>query len=295
VRIVTWNVNSIRQRLPRLLALLARHEPDVVCLQETKIADEEFPVEPLLEAGYRSLASGEPRRNGVAIVSRLPLEEVAREIPDDPVPHDRRLLVARAGDLTIGSVYAVNGKVVGDPAYEVKLAWYDALRAWMLGSLDRTAAAVLAGDFNVAPDDRDVHDPDLWRGQNLASEPERARLQGLLDAGFTDLGRAAAGDTVGPFSFWDYRMGAFHRGWGLRLDLLLGTAPVLARLVSVQVDREERKPTAGEGKPSDHAPVILTLADRGRRSAWPEAAGVEASGAGPRRSDREALVRLVHQ
>jgi exodeoxyribonuclease-3 len=120
---------------------------------------------------------------------------------------------------------------------------------------------VLAGDFNVAPDDRDVHDPDLWRGRNLASEPERERLQGLMRAGFVDLGRAAAGDVSGPFTFWDYRMGAFHRGWGLRIDLVLGTLPVAERVASSEVDRDERKPTSGEGKPSDHAPLIVTLRD----------------------------------
>jgi exodeoxyribonuclease-3 len=119
----------------------------------------------------------------------------------------------------------------------------------------------VAGDFNVAPSDRDVYDPVLWRGRNLASEPERERIGRLESLGLADLGRRYAGDVEGPFSFWDYRMGAFHRGWGLRIDLLLGTAPVADRLVSVEVDREERKPTAGEGKPSDHAPVVLTLRD----------------------------------
>ena len=261
MRLVTWNVNSIRQRLPRLLALLARHEPDVVCLQETKVADGDFPIESLLEAGYGALSYGQAGRNGVAIVSRLPLEEAARGMPGDPVPDDRRLLVARAGDVTIGSVYAVNGKAVGDPAYETKLAWYEAFGTWARGTVDPSRPIVLAGDFNVAPDDRDVYDPELWRGQNLASEPERERLRGLMAAGLEDLGRRAAGDVEGPFTFWDYRMGAFHRGWGLRIDLALGTPPVCDRLVSVQVDREERKPTSGEGKPSDHAPVIVDLRD----------------------------------
>jgi exodeoxyribonuclease III len=261
VRLVTWNVNSIRQRLPRLLALLARHEPDVVCLQETKVADDDFPIEPLLAAGYGALSHGQGGRNGVAIVSRLPLEEIARGLPDGPVPSDARVLAARAGDVVVASIYAVNGKEVGDPAYEVKLAWYEALAAWTLATIDVTAAAVLAGDFNVTPDDRDVYDPDAWRGRNLASEPERDRLRTVLDAGLIDLGRQAAGDVAGPFTFWDYRMGAFHRGWGLRIDLALGTAPIADRLVSVAVDREERKPTSGEGKPSDHAPLIVNLRD----------------------------------
>ncbi|HWC72155.1 MAG TPA: exodeoxyribonuclease III [Actinomycetota bacterium] len=261
MRVVTWNVNSIRQRLPRLIALLERWEPDVLCVQETKVADRDFPIEPLQRAGYAALSHGQGGRNGVAIASRLPLEEIGRGLPGSPVPDDARLLVARAGDLTIASVYAVNGKEVGDPAYEAKLAWFDALRAWASSAIDPAGPVLLAGDFNVTPDDRDVHDPDLWRGRNLASEPERDRLRALIDVGLVDLGRRAAGDVTGPFTFWDYRMGAFHRGWGLRLDLALATTPVAERLISVEVDREERKPTAGEGKPSDHAPLIVTLSD----------------------------------
>jgi exodeoxyribonuclease-3 len=261
VRLVTWNVNSIRQRLPRLLALLARHEPDVVCLQETKVADQDFPIEPLLAQGYGALSHGQGGRNGVAIVSRLPMDEVARGVPGSPVPDEARVLAARVGDVTVASIYAVNGKEVGDPAYEIKLDWYEALGAWAQATIDPVAATLWAGDFNVTPDDRDVHDPELWRGHNLASEAERDRLRALVGVGLVDLGRHAAGDVEGPFTFWDYRMGAFHRGWGLRIDLALGTAPVVDRLVSVEVDREERKPTAGEGKPSDHAPVIVTLRD----------------------------------
>jgi exodeoxyribonuclease-3 len=182
-------------------------------------------------------------------------------MPGDPTPGDARLLAARAGDLTVASIYAVNGKEVGDPAYEIKLGWYDALHDWARGSIDPAGDAVLAGDFNVTPDDRDVYDPDAWRGRNLASEPERERLRTLIDAGFTDLGRLDAGQGDAPYTFWDYRMGAFHRGWGLRIDLALGTAAVAGRLASVVVDREERKPTSGEGKPSDHAPLIVTLRD----------------------------------
>jgi exodeoxyribonuclease III len=261
VRLATWNVNSIRQRLPRLLAFLERWEPDVVCLQETKVADADFPSEQLLAQGYSALSHGQSGRNGVAIVSRVPLEEVARGLPGSPVPEDARVLTARAGDITVASIYAVNGKEVGDPAYDRKLDWFDALATWASGLVDPSGNVVLAGDLNVTPDDRDVHDPDLWRGRNLASEPERARLRALTDGGLVDLGRRAAGDVTGPFTFWDYRMGAFHRGWGLRIDLVLATVPVAERLISVEVDREERKPTAGEGKPSDHAPVIVTIRD----------------------------------
>jgi exodeoxyribonuclease-3 len=261
MKVVTWNVNSIRQRLPRLLALLARHEPDVVCLQETKVIDDDFPFDELVAAGYEGLSYGQRAYNGVAVLSRTPIEEIARGMSDDPAPDESRLLTVRTGGLTVVSVYAVNGKAVEHPAYATKLAWFDALRVSTMEMLTRGDPLVLAGDFNVAPDDRDVHDPELWHGKNLASEPERARIAGFEELGLADLGRAAAGDVTGPFTWWDYRMGAFHRGWGLRIDLLLGSASISERLVSVEVDREERKPTAGEGKPSDHAPVVLTLSD----------------------------------
>jgi exodeoxyribonuclease-3 len=261
MRVITWNVNSIKQRLPRLLALLDRHAPDVVCLQETKTIDQAFPFAELSAAGYHALSYGQRAYNGVAILSRDPIEEISRGMPDDPIPGEARLLAARTDRIAVASVYAVNGKAVGDPAYEVKLAWYDALRVWAMETFDPREPYVLAGDFNVAPEDRDIHDPNLWQGKNHASPPERDRIQGLLDLGLVDLGRAGGGEGPGLFTWWDYRMGAFHRGWGLRIDLLLGSGSVAERLASVVVDRDERKPTSGEGKPSDHAPVILTLRD----------------------------------
>lgn len=156
-------------------------------------------------------------------------------------------------------VYAVNGKEVGLPAYDTKLAWYDGLLAWLRDDAASDEAAVIAGDFNITPDDRDVHDPELWRGRNLASEPERQRIEELEGLGFVDLGRRSAGDVAGPFTYWDYRAGAFHKGWGLRIDLAFGNEQTASRLVSVEVDRNERRPKAGEGKPSDHAPVVVTL------------------------------------
>ncbi len=259
MKLITWNVNSIRQRLPRLLALLERHQPDVVCLQETKVEDVAFPMMELDAAGYACVTHGQRAYNGVAIVSRLPLDDVRVGFDGDPVPEQSRIVAARAGDLDVVCVYVVNGKAVGDPAYDTKLAWLDALTAWITATYDPSSPLVVTGDFNITPDDRDVWDADLWRDKNLASEPERARLKALMDWGLTDLGRASAGDVPGPFSFWDYTAGAFHRGWGLRIDLALGSAPVAASLDAVDVDRNERKPTAGEGKPSDHAPVIVSL------------------------------------
>jgi exodeoxyribonuclease III len=261
MRLVTWNVNSVRQRLPRLVALLGRHEPDVVCLQETKVTDDDFPVAELTAAGYHGVTFGQRAYNGVAILGRETPTDVRLGFRGDPVPEEARVIAATVGALRLVNVYVVNGKSVDHPAYEVKLAWLDALIAHLAATEDVSEPLIVTGDFNVAPSDLDVHDPRLWEGKNLASEPERERIRRLEAWGLVDLGRRAAGEEVGPFSWWDYRMGAFHRGWGLRIDLVLGSAPVAERLVSVEVDREERKPTAGEGKPSDHAPVIVTLRD----------------------------------
>jgi exodeoxyribonuclease-3 len=259
MKLVTWNVNSVRQRLPRLLALLARHEPDVVCLQETKVEEASFPLLELQAAGYETATHGQRAYNGVAILSRLGLADVRYGFDGDPVPEQARVLSALVGDVRVVCAYVVNGKAVGDPAYDMKLAWLDALRTWLASSFDPNDPLVICGDFNVAADDRDVWDPDLWRGKNLASEPERERLRALMAWGLTDLGRAAAGDVQGPFTFWDYTAGAFHKGWGLRIDLALGSAPVAAGLHEVLADREERKLTTGEGKPSDHAPLVVTF------------------------------------
>jgi exodeoxyribonuclease III len=259
VKLVTWNVNSIRQRLPRVLGMLERHRPDVVCLQETKVEDVVFPTLELSGAGYQAVAFGQRAYNGVAILARDEPTDVIRGFSGDPVPQQARVLSAQVGRLRVVSVYAVNGKAVGDPAYETKLAWFDALQTWIDGSLDPDQPLLVVGDFNVAPDDRDVWDPDVWRGKILASEPERERIRRLAAWGLTDLGRAAAGDVQGPFTYWDYTAGAFHRGWGLRIDLALATAPVAQELEVVSVDRDERKPTFGEGKPSDHAPLVVTL------------------------------------
>jgi exodeoxyribonuclease III len=262
VRLVTWNVNSVKQRLPRLLEVLRRHDPDVVCLQETKVSDDEFPHDEVATVGFRAAAFGQRAYNGVAILTRDELAETASGFHGDPVSDSSRVIHGRIEGIPIVCVYAVNGKRVGDPAYEVKLAWYDAFVAWLTSTFDPSKPLVVAGDFNVAPTDLDVHDPDAWRGRNLASEPERERIRRLLDWGLIDVGRRAAGEVPGPFTFWDYRAGAFHRGWGLRLDLVLTTEPVADRVESVVVDRNERKPTAGEGKPSDHAPLVVQWTDR---------------------------------
>jgi exodeoxyribonuclease III len=260
VEIITWNVNSVHTRLPRLIALLARHQPDVVCLQEIKTTSEAFPADDIAAAGYQAVVHGEGGRNGVAVLARGPLTDAVQGFAGDPVPEQARVLSVTAGGLRVVCVYVVNGKEVSAPEYELKLRWLDAFASWLRDTQRPAEELIVAGDFNVTPDDRDVYDPEAWRGRNLASEPERARIRALLDGGLTDLTRAH-NPAPGPFTFWDYRAGAFHRGWGLRIDLALATDPVAARCTAVAVDRDERKPTFGEGKPSDHAPLIVSLED----------------------------------
>lgn len=260
MRLITWNVNSIRQRLPRLLGLLERHQPDVVCLQETKVEDVAFPTDELATAGYRSVAFGQKSYNGVAILARDAIEGVTLGFSGNPVPDEARVISGTVDGIHIVCCYVVNGKEVGNPAYDTKLAWLDGLVAHLGGIVDPSAPCIVTGDFNIAPSDADVYDPKGWEGRNLVTKPERDRLQRLLDLGLTDLGRQAAGDVTGPFTFWDYRAGAFHKGWGLRIDLVLGTGPIAEALTQVEVDRDERKQSSADGKPSDHAPVIATWA-----------------------------------
>ncbi len=257
MRIVTWNVNSLTSRLPRILSLLEREQPDVVLLQETKTLDDEIPSE-LNEAGYVVTSYGQRPYNGVAILSRAKPDEVTRGFPGDPVPDEARVLTARFGDLTVVDAYVVNGRDLSDPMYEVKLEWLANLREWIAGRFDPSDRLIVGGDFNIAPEDRDVWDPEGRAGTIHCSEPERAELRRWFDWGLVDLFRLHH-DETGVFSWWDYRGGAFHRGMGLRIDLLLGTRPMAQACTEVRIDRNERRPTAGEGKPSDHAPVIATF------------------------------------
>jgi exodeoxyribonuclease-3 len=258
MKIVTWNVNSLRIRLPRLRALLERHRPDLLCLQETKVEDGEFPAAELAELGYTAATYGQKTYNGVAILSRRPLAGLRRGFPGDPAPEEARVISGELDGLRVVDLYVVNGQSVGSPKYELKLAWLDALVAWLAAEGAAERPLLLVGDFNIAPEDRDVHDPEGWRGRVLCSEPERERLRALLGLGLVDLLRRVTGEG-GLYTWWDYRAGAFHRGWGLRIDLALGSASVAARCREVAIDRAERKISTGEGKPSDHAPVVVTL------------------------------------
>lgn len=259
MKIITWNVNSVHARLPRVRALLSRHQPDLVCMQEIKTSEAAFPAGEFAAAGYRSAVHGQAGRNGVAVLARTDLADVACGFAGDPASEQARVVSVTAAGLRVVNAYVVNGREVGTPEYRLKLAWLDAFTAWLRATCRPSSPLIVLGDFNVAPDDLDVYDPAGWRGRNLCSEPERLRVRSLLEWGLTDLARAHH-PGPGPYTFWDYRAGAFHRGWGLRIDLALGSAPVAARCTTVAVERDERKPTFGEGKPSDHAPLIVTLA-----------------------------------
>lgn len=258
MKIVTWNVNSIRMRLERAKALLVRHQPDLLCLQELKVTTETFPTHEFTAMGYECVVLGQPGRNGVAILSREPLTEVERGFVGDPAPEQARVVSGSLDGLRVVNVYVVNGRFVGAPEYALKLRWLDALSEWLRTNHRQVDPLLVVGDFNIAPEDVDVHDPEIWRGQNLCTEPERQRIRELLEWGLVDLARLHHGGP-GPFTYWDYREGAFHRGWGLRLDLALATKPVAERCTDIWVERDERKPTFGEGKPSDHAPLLLDL------------------------------------
>jgi exodeoxyribonuclease III len=256
VRIATWNVNSLKQRVPRLLPWLDERRPDVVCLQETKCADDalaELLGDELAERGYELAAHGEATWNGVAILSRAGLDDVVRGLADAPgFPHpEARAVSATCGGVRVVSVYVPNGRVPGSQHYEYKLAWLGALREVVAAGPEAT---VVCGDMNIAPTDEDVFDPDAYIGQTHVTEPERAALEELRALGLRDVVRDRwPGERV--FTYWDYRAGMFHQDLGMRIDLVLASDPVADRVQAAWVDRHARK---GSG-PSDHAPVIVDL------------------------------------
>jgi exodeoxyribonuclease-3 len=255
VRIATWNVNSLKVRMPRVEAWLADVAPDVVLLQETKLADAAFPALAFGALGYEAAAHGQGQWNGVAILSRVGLDDVVANFADGEGPDaEARILSATCGGIRFSSVYVPNGRAVGHDHYHYKLGWLARLRAHVAATASADQPYVVGGDFNIAPDDRDVYDPAGFVGATHVSEPERAELRALEAWGMTDLFRARYADG-GIYSWWDYRAGDFHEGRGMRIDLLLATAPVAHRLSWVVIDRNARK-----GKqPSDHAPVVADL------------------------------------
>ncbi len=252
--VATWNINSIRMRLSRLQQWLERRRPDVLCLQETKVVDDDFPADALRALGYQCSFRGEKSYNGVAILSLAPPENLDTRLPDEGPDAQRRFLACTVGGVRIVNIYAPNGSEVGSDKYAYKLEWYKRLRRYLDDRADRAEKLLLCGDFNVAPEDRDVWDPEQWRGQILCSEPERSAFRQLLAWGLVDALRMLRAEP-GIYTWWDYRGGAFHRGWGMRIDHILLSEPLVRQCALVEIDRDERK---GE-KPSDHAPVIATI------------------------------------
>jgi len=251
VQIATWNVNSVRARLPRLLDWLRQHEPDVVCLQEIKCVDEQFPLQPIEELGYHVQSFGQKTYNGVAILSRQPMTDVVRGMPDDESQAQRRVLAASVGEVRVLNLYVVNGKAVGDEKYVFKLNWLERLAQYVESSFDMARKLVLTGDFNITFDDRDVYDPDAWRDRILCSQPERDALARLMAPGLIDAFREHQ-SSGGHYTWFDFRTRGFQRKHGLRIDHFLLSPPAMACCTGVSIDLEER----GREKPSDHAPVI---------------------------------------
>jgi exodeoxyribonuclease-3 len=256
VRIATWNVNSVKQRLPRLLPWLDQRRPDVVCLQETKLADDAFQellAHELAARDYEVAAHGEAAWNGVAILSRVGLEDVAAGLPGAPgFPHpEARAVSATCDGIRVHSVYVPNGRTPGSEHYEYKLAWLGSLREAVAAGPDET---IVCGDVNIAPTDDDVFDPDAYVGQTHVTPQEREALRELQALGLRDVVRDRWPDQR-VFTYWDYRAGMFHQDLGMRIDLILASEPVAGRAKAAWVDRHARK---GKG-PSDHAPVIVDL------------------------------------
>jgi exodeoxyribonuclease-3 len=254
VKLATWNVNSIRVRLPQLLGWLAAASPSVLCIQETKSEDGKFPRAEIEAAGYQVAVSGQKTYNGVAILARAPLAETASGIPgfDD---EQKRVLAATAEGVRVVCVYCPNGQAVGSEKYAYKLKWFEALRDWLRAELARHPRLAVAGDFNVAPEDRDVHDPKAWEGQVHVSPQERAAFGELLALGLKDSFRLFE-QPEKSFSWWDYRMMAFRRNAGLRIDQILLSPELAARCRASTIDKAPRK----LDRPSDHAPVVAEIA-----------------------------------
>lgn len=250
MKIATWNVNSLRVRLQQVLDWSADAQPDLIALQETKVTDEQFPAQALQAAGWRCQYTGQPAYNGVAVLAREPLERMASALPgfeDDA----RRLLTVRLGDTVLINVYIPNGQSVGSDKYDYKLAWLEALIGYLDELRKEHEKIVVVGDYNIAPEDRDVHDPAAWEGKVLVSEPERSAFRGMQELGFEDSFRLFD-QPEQSYSWWDYRQGGFRRNRGLRIDHVLASPALARRCRRVTIDREPR----GWPRPSDHTPVV---------------------------------------
>ena len=249
MKIASWNVNSIKVRLEQALEWLDANQPDVLGLQEIKMLTENFPTDEFLKAGYHSAVDGQKTYNGVALLSKQEPVDVVRGIPDFDDPQ-KRAIAASYGDTRVINLYVPNGQSVGSDKYAYKLSWLQALTDWLASELKQHDKVVVMGDFNIAPDDRDVHDPAEWEGRILCSNDERAALQTLLDLGLTDSFRLFE-QPEAAFSWWDYRAAGFRRNRGMRIDLLLVTKDINETIKASDIDKEPRMLE----RPSDHAPV----------------------------------------
>jgi exodeoxyribonuclease III len=261
VDVATWNINSIRAREERLWAWVEANRPDVLCLQETKVVDDGFPVAAAEARGYRVVMCGQKAYNGVAILARAELTDCARGFADGDDDEQARLIAATVAGVRVLSVYVPNGQAPGTPTYEFKLRWLQRLRAYLERSARPDQPVVVCGDFNVARHDRDVHDVAAWRGKILFTEPEKAALERVLDWGLVD-GLRLHDDRDGQFSWWDYRAGMFQKNRGLRIDYVFMTRVLAECSRAARIDREARQGT----QPSDHAPVVQSID-------WPAATG----------------------
>ena len=253
MKVASWNVNSLNVRMPHLSAWLATAAPDIVALQETKLEDAKFPLEALTTLGYHSVFSGQKTYNGVALLTREPVRDVVTDIPglDDP---QRRILIGTVGELRVVNLYVVNGQSVGSEKFAYKLHWLARVRDYLAAELQHFPQMIVMGDFNIAPQDRDVHDPAAWHEQILCSTPERAALAQLQALGLHDSFRLFEAE-AGHYSWWDYRQGAFRRNLGLRIDLILVSEALRARCSGASI---ERAPRTWE-RASDHTPVLVEL------------------------------------
>ena len=283
VRVATWNVNSLKARLEKVAWWLDRARPDVLMMQETKLADAEVPVKTFRDAGYALAHHGEGRWNGVAIASRCGLEDVVTnfgeplrpgatpDVGDDEPLAEARMISASCGGVRVVCVYAPNGRVVGSPFYEAKLAWYERLAQWLARAGRPTDPLVLGGDMNVAPTDADVWDPRACHGGTHVSEREREAFARLAGWGLRDASRQHHPEP-GRYTWWDYRAGNFHKNFGMRIDHLLVSEPLAGRVVWSEIDREARK---GKPIPSDHAPLVIDIDEPGTAfdAGWASAEG----------------------
>src|SRR6185295_16142604 len=272
MRIATWNVNSLNARLEKVLWWLERARPDVLLMQETKLADSAAPAAEFRAAGYELAHHGEGRWNGVAIASRRGIADVVSnfgeplrpaqtpDTGDDEPLAEARMIAAECGGVRVVCVYAPNGRTVGSPFYEAKLAWFDRLARWLQEAADPAGPLLLGGDFNIAPEDADVWDSRACHGGTHVSPPERAAFKRLREWGLVDTYRQHHPEP-GRYTWWDYRAGNFHKNFGMRIDHLLATRPLAARTIWAEIDREARK---GKPIPSDHAPLLIDVDEPGQ-------------------------------